>query len=144
MARSRGASRVDFGSRLLDEKPAKPAKKSTDTKFKIQIDERTRTMPAEALECRSSGHAWQRVPLSAARRLELLQRGETETIRICTRCRSRRTDVYELPSFATLYSKIDYSDGYLIAKEHQGSGRLPRQAALAASIVAEIPELVAV
>jgi hypothetical protein len=99
-------------------------------------------MTMEALECRHLGHAWQRIPMSASRRLELLMRGETETIRICSRCRSRRTDIYELPSFDTLYSKIEYTDGYLMAREFKGSGRLPRQEALKASAVAEVPELV--
>lgn len=112
-------------------------------KFKIQLDERIKGMTVEALDCRSMGHAWNRVPMESKRRLELLARAETETIRICARCRSRRVDVYELPSFYTISSQIEYSEGYLIAREFKGSGRMPRHAAVAASIVAEVPELLA-
>lgn len=120
------------------------AKKTASVKFKIQLDQRIKGMTSEALDCRSMGHAWQRIPMAGDRRLELLAKGETETVRICSRCRSRRRDLYELPTFATISSHIDYSDGYLISKEFSGSGRMPRSAAVAASIVAEIPELAAV
>lgn len=126
---------------------AKPAGKAGAAKastIKIKLDERIKGMTGEALECRHLGHSWQRIPMSGNRRLELLQRGETETIRLCTRCRSRRVDLYELPTFATLATRIEYSEGYLMLREFKGTGRLPRQAALAATIVAEVPELVGV
>lgn len=125
---------------------AKVPKKAAASKlsFKVQLDQRIKGMTPEALDCRSMGHAWQRIPMAGERRLELLARAETETVRVCMRCQSRRRDLYELPTFVTIASQIDYSDGYLIAREFAGSGRMPRSAAVAASIVAEVPELLAV
>lgn len=128
--------------------PAKKLKvtrnKAGDIRIRVQLDQRVNGMTTEALDCRSMGHAWQRIPMAGERRLELLARAETETVRVCMRCQSRRRDLYELPTFLTISSQIDYSDGYLIAKQFAGSGRMPRSAAVAASIVAEVPELLAV
>jgi len=107
-------------------------------RLRIETDARTDEMPFEALVCRSMNHPWQRMPLSPKRRNALLKQGQTETVWTCLRCGSRRTDLYSLPDFTTLYSKIEYSDGYLVAKRYAGSGKLPRVEARKAMFMRDI------
>ena len=111
-------------------------------RFRIQLDDRTQGMSLEALLCRSMNHPWQRTPLSPSRRRELLKLGETETTWYCLRCSSQRIDRFSLPDFETLSSKIEYAEGYLVAKQFAGSGRLPRREARKAMYAHDIPELV--
>jgi hypothetical protein len=109
-------------------------------KWKLTVDDRTETMPLNALLCRSMNHPWQRIPLGPTRRAELLKLGQTEFHWVCIRCQSRRIDLFELPSFATLTSKIEYSDDYLV--KDKGTGRLPRSEARLAMFVRDDGELV--
>lgn len=109
-------------------------------RFKLVVDDRTDSMSLEALMCRSMNHPWQRVPLSPSRKAELRKLGQTESHWICLRCQSRRTDLFELPTFETLSSKIEYSDDYLV--KEKGTGRLPRREARLAMFVRDDPALV--
>lgn len=119
-----------------------PAKRAgRRSRFVVQLDARTADMPMAALMCRSMNHPWEKLDLDPARKLELLRLGQTESIWRCFRCESVRTDLFELPSFATLSSKIAYSDDYLI--KDKGTGRLPRLEAKKAMYCRDMPELLA-
>ena len=111
------------------------------SKFKVTVDARTQAMTIEALMCRSMNHPWQRTPLGQSRKRELLKLGQTESIWYCLRCGSRRIDRFELPTFDTISSKIEYSPGYLVDKSFAGSGKLPRREARKAMYVYDVPEL---
>lgn len=89
----------------------------------IVVDPRTADLSLEALVCRSMNHPWDRQPVAAARKAQLLARGQTETRWHCGRCGATRTDLYSLPDFDTLSSRIEYPEGYLIKR---GSGRLAK------------------
>lgn len=104
-------------------------------RYRIETDARTDEMSAQALQCRSMNHPWQRIPLSPSRRRQLLTLGQTESTWICMRCTAERTDLFELPTFDTLVSKIRYPEGYLMAKEFKGTGKLPRREARKALFV---------
>lgn len=111
-------------------------------KFKLVADERTSTMPLEALICRGMNHPWTRIPTKPSRKAELRKLGQTESHWFCSRCGVTRIDLFELPQFTTLSSKIDYSGcpGYLVAEK--GAGRLPRSEARKALFMRDDPALV--
>ena len=106
-----------------------------------QIDVRTDTMPPQVLLCRSMNHPWQRVPVPASRRTELLRDGLVEWHWHCLRCGSSRIDLFELPDFTTVRSNIRYCSDYLMPSKHKGTGRLPRNAARRAMYVRDDPSL---
>lgn len=92
-------------------------------RIRIEVDARTANLSYAALVCRSMSHPWDRVKIAPARRAQLLALGQTETVWNCIRCGARRIDLFELPSFDTLSTRIEYPQGYLIDK---GTGRLPK------------------
>ncbi len=106
-------------------------------KIAIEVDYRTEEMSETTLQCRAMGHAWQHVPLTVARRLELLQVGQTERIRICLRCEAEKTIRRDLPSYDVTYVNIKYKDpeGYLVPA---GTGRMRRQEADKAMLAEEM------
>lgn len=105
---------------------ARPSSKALP-KFRITIDDRTVDMTMEALLCRESGHHWNRVPQGPQRRALMADRGQTETVRVCSTCSSQRIELYWLPSFEPAAANhYVWSAGYLIAKEFAGTGRLSR------------------
>lgn len=110
-------------------------------KFNVEVDPRTDTMPDAALTCRSMNHPWDRQKLPPSRRLELLRLGQTETVWQCLRCGSRRIELFELPTFDTLSTRIEYSYDYLMSTQFKGTGRLPKVEARKAMYMREIPEL---
>ena len=93
-------------------------------KYRIELDDRTDSMPEKVLLCRAMGHPWTVIPMSPSRRAELLRLGQTEFQWLCIRCDSIRIDLCELPSLETLARRIEYSDDYLL--KEKGTGRLRR------------------
>lgn len=109
---------------------------------KIQIDERTATMPAEVITCRAAGHLWQRVPVPLERRKDLLDMGLVEWIWHCLSCGSVRNLVFSLSDGEPVGSlQINYAANYLLDKEHHGTGRLPRSESRKAAGLREVGDL---
>lgn len=106
-------------------RPAKRAK--APARPAVEIDERTGTMSQETLLCRGKGHRWDIVHQTPARRVELAQRGQREFVFECDRCESRKTELYELPTYELVSKHTEYSEGYLVDKKYAGTGRIPRR-----------------
>lgn len=137
--------------------PAKAAKKSTKKaavageedlgpapKFVIELDERTAGLTAQALACRETNHIWATVSQGHALRALLAHRGQFEKVRTCQTCGSQKSDLYWLPSFERVRApRYTWSEGYLIAKEFAGRGRLSKADILREQFVRENLDLVA-
>lgn len=103
-------------------------------RIRVEVDERTETMTDEALLCRDLRHAWAPVSQGASRRRELLRLGQTERVLRCTRgCGTTKSQIFELPRFNVLKTKMDYADGYLLTV--RGTGRISSDDARAALFV---------
>lgn len=92
----------------------------------VAVDPRTGTMSAATLECRADRHALNRVPMGPKRRAELAALGQVEKHMVCTRpgCSYSRTSVYDVRERVQVSSKTTYGEGYLMGREHAGTGRL--------------------
>lgn len=90
----------------------------------VEMDERTEGMSLEALGCRSSSHSWLYV-LSPARTNEWKRQGFIEFVWLCSRCTTRRSELYTYPGYELQDRKMQYPPGYLIGKQFAGTGRLP-------------------
>jgi len=110
-------------------------------KLRVEVDVRTDEMSVIALTCRSFAHQWQLVPVSGARRTALLREGLAEYHMHCLRCGGTRIDLYTLPDFTKVGSKMKYADDYLMPTKHKGTGRLPIAAARRAMFVRDDPNL---
>lgn len=123
----------------------KAARKSAEPAVEliaVEVDERTLDMTMEALECRAANHPWARVPQGTDRRALLAAQGQAETVRVCTRCASTKTETYWLPSFAYAMKPVyQWSEGYRIATRFAGQGRLTRQEVRKAMFVRENQDL---
>lgn len=122
--------------------PKRASKTKTVKKIKLQVDSRTEDMSIAALECREANHPWTRLPTAPARRAELLQRGQFESIRSCTRCGTRRIDLYDIGTFELYSRKYEHADGYLISDK--GTGRLYAADVRKALFARDNPDLVSV
>lgn len=109
-------------------------------KYKVEIDERTLAMSDEALECRDSNHAWSKLPADPARRSQLFRDGMYERIRECTRCTTKRIDVYTIRTGELVSRRYDYADDYLITEK--GSGYLYVSEIRKAQFARENPDLI--
>lgn len=106
-------------------------------KLRLEVDDRTSGMSASALECRGLNHPWLRQPIDPQRRAELSPNGQVERVMLCPRCRTRRFDVRQLPSYELVARHYEYGEDYLVGRADRGSGRLPSAAALLALDVRE-------
>lgn len=105
-------------------------------KPRTEVDPRTETMSAEALECRDLGHAWRRQIMGPKRRAELARLGQVEKIQLCTRCDTVKTTLWDIVERCPVSSpRSVYADGYLMSSEYAGTGRLSRADAFVASLV---------
>lgn len=114
--------------------------KKAPKRYRISVDERTTAMPLEVLLCRSNSHPWTPLPISEARRDELMDQGITELVDCCMRCDLFRYQTYQLGTGDLLHSWIDYkrNPDYLLKKK--GTGRLNRSDAKRALLVRRMPE----
>lgn len=106
-------------------------------KMRFEVDDRTSGMSANALECRGLNHPWLRQPIDPARRAELAPARQVERVMLCPRCRTRRYDVRQLPTYELVGRRYEYGEDYLVQREERGQGRLPSAAALLALDVRE-------
>lgn len=101
----------------------------------VQIDVRTKTMSAVALECRTLGHMPARIPVPAARRLELRDRGQKMLRIVCARrvhdegCGRWRELIIDIETGEIVSDRGDYTDKDRYLVQTPGTGRLPRREA---------------
>ncbi len=100
---------------------------------KYQIDVRTQTMSAEALTCRTFGHAIAPVDTPAALRARHRRHGERLIMLRCSRgCSYWRDLIVDLYNGEEIRVRSGYTDPASYLVQEHGTGRLRRAAARAA------------
>lgn len=90
------------------------------------VDDRTDDLADIALLCRL-GHEWREAPKDPKTFLQLAARGLVEDLEVCQGCKSIRKCQRYYPSFIRIGQyKYIWSDGYLLAEQFRGRGRLTR------------------
>lgn len=94
-----------------------------------QLDDRTKSMSAEALTCRSFGHAPYRAPIDAPERIGYKRKGQQLVVLGCRNgCGYERRIILDRSTKEVISSTTKYSDpkSYLV-QSTLGGGRVPRQ-----------------
>lgn len=106
----------------------KPAKRAPVKVQRYQIDDRCKTMSAEALTCRSWGHAPFRMAVPADERIAYREKGQ-RIVRFGCRngCSRVRTIILERGSQKVVSDKTRYEDNKSYLVQTRGAGRVPRQ-----------------
>lgn len=93
-----------------------------------QVDDRTKTMSAEALACRSFGHAPYRAPVETADRVAFKRKGQQLVILGCrNQCGYERRIVLDRTTKEVISASTKYTDPKSYLVRTSGAGRLPRQ-----------------
>lgn len=93
-----------------------------------QVDERTATMSAEALACRSFGHAPYRAPVEPAERTTFKRKGQQLVVLGCrNQCGYERRIVLDRTTKEVISANTKYTDPKSYLVRTSGGGRLPRQ-----------------
>jgi hypothetical protein len=93
-----------------------------------QVDERTTTMSAEALACRSFGHAPYRAPIDSPERVAYKRKGQQLVVLGCrNQCGYERRIVLDRGTKEVISSTTKYADPKSYLSRKTGGGRIPRQ-----------------